>query len=85
MSERDQSTPGPLADLRVLDLSAVPAGPGIARHLADFGADVIEVEPAGVGDTARPNQWPLPPRYGPVAILGPTLAPAPPPPGACPG
>ncbi len=49
--------PGPLADVRVIDLSAVLAGPGIARHLADFGADVIKVERAGVGDTARNLGW----------------------------
>ncbi|MEM8923932.1 MAG: CoA transferase [Actinomycetota bacterium] len=56
MSEMPSSR-GPLAEVKVLDLSAVLAGPGIARHLADFGADVIKVERPGVGDTARNLGW----------------------------
>jgi crotonobetainyl-CoA:carnitine CoA-transferase CaiB-like acyl-CoA transferase len=49
--------PLPLADLRVVDLSTVLAGPGCARHLADFGADVIKVERPGNGDTLRAMGW----------------------------
>jgi crotonobetainyl-CoA:carnitine CoA-transferase CaiB-like acyl-CoA transferase len=47
----------PLADLRVIDLSSVLAGPSCARYLADFGADVIKVERPDGGDTWRRMGW----------------------------
>lgn len=47
---------GPLADLRVIDVATVIAGPGCARYLGDFGADVIKVERPS-GDTARDLGW----------------------------
>ena len=50
------AAPGPLADLRVIDVATVVAGPGCARYLADFGADVIKVERPG-GDTVRDLGW----------------------------
>ena len=43
----------PLSGIRVLELGQLIAGPFCARLLADFGADVIKVEPPGVGDTYR--------------------------------
>jgi crotonobetainyl-CoA:carnitine CoA-transferase CaiB-like acyl-CoA transferase len=45
-----------LGDIRVVDLATVLAGPGAARYLADFGADVIKVEAPG-GDGTRRMGW----------------------------
>lgn len=56
MSEVAQSS-GPLAGLKVLELGQLIAGPFAGKTLADFGAEVIKVEPPGTGDPLR--QWRL--------------------------
>jgi formyl-CoA transferase len=40
----------PLARITVLDLTLARAGPTCVRHLADWGASVIRVEPPSTGD-----------------------------------
>ena len=45
----------PLEDFKVVDFSMVYAGPICARMLSDNGADVIKIEPLGIGDTIRAN------------------------------
>src|SRR5690625_349873 len=47
----------PLNGIRVLELGQLIAGPFAAKTLADFGADVIKVEPPGKGDPLR--EWRL--------------------------
>ena len=44
---------GPLAGLKVLDISNVIAGPFAAALLGDFGAEVVKVELPGGGDPLR--------------------------------
>lgn len=43
----------PLADVRILAVSQVGAGPWALSLLSDLGADVVKVEAPGVGDEAR--------------------------------
>ena len=44
---------GPLAGIKVVELGQLIAGPYAARLLAEFGADVVKIEPPGIGDPLR--------------------------------
>ena len=44
---------GVFAGLKVIDVASYIAGPAAATILSDFGADVIKVEPTGIGDPYR--------------------------------
>ena len=48
-----EQTQLPLSGLRVLEMGSLIAGPFAAKTLGDFGADVIKIEPPGVGDPLR--------------------------------
>ncbi len=47
----------PLVNLKVIEMGQLIAGPFAAKTLADFGADVIKIEPPKVGDALR--KWRL--------------------------
>ena len=50
-------TPQALDGLKIIELGQLIAGPFAAKTLADFGADVIKIEPPGEGDPLR--KWRL--------------------------
>src|SRR3954470_8645512 len=45
----------PLSDIRVIEMGQLLAGPFCGQLLADFGAEVIKIEPPGKGDPMR--EW----------------------------
>ncbi len=53
----ENTPPGPLSGLKVVELGQLIAGPFAAKTLADFGAEVIKIEPPTGGDPLR--QWRL--------------------------
>ena len=57
MSGAGRVAAGPLAGLKVVELGQLIAGPFATKTLADFGAEVIKIEPPGTGDPLR--QWRL--------------------------
>ena len=55
MSEVRDGSHSPLEGVRVVEMGSLLAGPFCGQLLADFGAEVIKVEPPGKGDPMR--EW----------------------------
>jgi formyl-CoA transferase len=54
-TQKDSGHPGALSDLRVVEMGVLLAGPFAGQLFADFGAEVIKLEPPGQGDPMR--EW----------------------------
>src|SRR5689334_24681250 len=48
--------------LKVIDCASFIAGPAAATVMSDFGAEVVKIEPPGMGDPYRRRAIPLPER-----------------------
>ena len=53
MPEADANNRGPLSGYRIIDVTQMLSGPMATMMLGDQGADVIKVEPPGIGDLTR--------------------------------
>ncbi|AYF77013.1 CoA transferase [Nocardia yunnanensis] len=62
MPDHTPAASGPLADLRVIEMGQLLAGPFCGQLLGDFGAEVIKLESPGRGDPMR--EWGREKPYG---------------------
>jgi len=53
VEEQNDNNSGPLAGIKVVDVSSAVAGPWVSSWLAEFGADVVFIEKVGTPDVMR--------------------------------
>ena len=71
MTTDEKPNTGPLADLRMIEMGTLLAGPFCGQLMGDFGAEVIKVEPPGKGDPMR--EWGQEKQHG-MSLWWPVIA-----------